>query len=1261
MRRRRLGSITAAVLLLGTFSMQLTATSSSAVPTATSPLDCANWRYGPADEPASLPTEFDRNDYKRTSLRDPSLADSPQNHCGQKGSAVDLAWGITQGSPDIAIAVLDSGIEWRNAGAMADLATKVRINLGEAKPPCFATQPDGDCNHDGLFGIADFGPIPDMNGNGVADPEDLILDPSFSNGVDDDHNGYVDDIAGWDFLSGDNNPLDTVEYGHGTGEARDSTAAANGTGSVGTCPKCQFIPVRVGDSFIADGGRFAAGVLFALDSGADVIQEALGAISNPPQAQQAIDAAYEANVVVVASMADEASKHPNLPGSLEHTLTVNSVTTKGDGLLGDGPTSSYLSLNGCTNFGGRTFVSVPSSSCSSEATGIMAGIVGLIESYAHQLDVSLTADEVMQIVRATADDIDFATPNALDPANNFGTPTGNPLVDTVHYPTTAGWDATFGYGRINAYEMIKAVRDARIPPVGMIDGPSWFAMLGTTGTAPVTGHVAAPRATSYDYDVQWTTGLQPPDHPGTDTWRSIGGGTGLTSAKTGTLATLDLAQVAAALLDDGTGVPIDAPDASRPDEERFSVRLRVVVTAHGGATDGLRGEMQKQVFVHDDPDLVAGYPKMVPGVSTSTPRFVDLLGDGRTEMLVATTDGVLHAYLSDGTELPGFPVASDPAPWWPTGSAAAVGRGIAHPGGAFMIGAPAVGDLNRDGNLEIVETDLDGRVMVWSATGERLATMHVNPAWSRDSTETQNPENRTVGGFMSAPSLGDLDGDGTLEIVAAAMDRHVYAWHADGSGVAGFPVLAVDPVATQSVDPVSHKVSFTGASRALEGGELIATPTLADLDGDGHPDIVVGAQEEYRETPNIGDGADVLSLLSVAATPGNARLYAISSKGTSAGPPPDGSANPDAGAYLPGWPAKLAMASTEVLPTIGNGVVMPAAVGDVDPAHPGLEVVAASAIGPLYVLGNDGKGVYGGTATGDVPAVWTAGLGLAHASDFGAARNSSDIVASLVGFAGPALGDLTGDGTLAPAAPTLGLSRLLDFNLAGMQLPSDDQLTAWNGATGKVLRGFPQATSDMAFFVTPAIADLDGDGKAEVIAGNGVYTLNAFDVDGHRPAGWPKLTGGWTVGTPAVGDWDGDGRVEVAQTRRDGLLLVWHASSAAAPEWGSWNCDNYNSGACVDTAAAVVVPPTTSTSTTTSTTPGSTITIAPESANAAPASVASTVVPAGSPAGTGPDPSSRSGLPVTGAMLGGLIVAGLVLVGLGLSLRPLRGRGDQAG
>ena len=51
--------------------------------------------------------------------------------------------------------------------------------------------------------------------NGKADPEDLIL--TCSDGVDDDGNGFTDDISGWDSFAGDNNPYDDTRFGHGTG------------------------------------------------------------------------------------------------------------------------------------------------------------------------------------------------------------------------------------------------------------------------------------------------------------------------------------------------------------------------------------------------------------------------------------------------------------------------------------------------------------------------------------------------------------------------------------------------------------------------------------------------------------------------------------------------------------------------------------------------------------------------------------------------------------------------------------------------------------------------------------------------------------------------------------------------------------------------------------------------------------------------------------------------------------------------------------
>lgn len=164
----------------------------------------------------------------------------------------------------------------------------------------------------------------------------------------------------------------------------------------------------------------------------------------------------------------------------------------------------------------------------------------------------------------------------------------------------------------------------------------------------------------------------------------------------------------------------------------------------------------------------------------------------------------------------------------------------------------------------------------------------------------------------------------------------------------------------------------------------------------------------------------------------------------------------------------------------------------------------------------------------------------------GPGRNSRDEPV-LGAFSGASIGDLDGDGLGDFAMPTAGLGTGLDLLLPNLQTPSDTHVMAWDGSTGRGLFGLPRQTSDVAFFVSPALADLDRDGDTDVIAGNGVNVLDAYDGRGGAAAGFPKLTGGWTVGTPAVGDWDDDGTSEVAVMRRDGFLLVWKTAGIRAP------------------------------------------------------------------------------------------------------------------
>src|SRR2546423_11463519 len=178
---------------------------------------------------------------------------------------------------------------------MTDLRRKIRLNKGELPYPqvsgsCPGYHQDGttwDVNDDGVFNVDDYACDPRVDKShgdpSLLDPKDLI--DAFSNGSDGDGNGFTDDIAGWDFLQNDNDPYDDVQYGHGTGEARDSSSEANNEGQTGACPNCTVIPLRVGDSFIADANNFAQAVLYAAANCRPALPEALGTLHpSPPRA-----------------------------------------------------------------------------------------------------------------------------------------------------------------------------------------------------------------------------------------------------------------------------------------------------------------------------------------------------------------------------------------------------------------------------------------------------------------------------------------------------------------------------------------------------------------------------------------------------------------------------------------------------------------------------------------------------------------------------------------------------------------------------------------------------------------------------------------------------------------------------------------------------------------------------------------------------------------------------------------------------------------
>jgi hypothetical protein len=1183
-----------------------------------------------------------------------ALVTQPAGTCAQ--GPIHTAWEVTTGRPDVVIDVLDSGIEWNDMGAMTDLRDKIHLNRGELPAPkhdlqtslvagqdCakfrnatgsdFNPRGDYDVNGDGVFNVLDYAcdsrVAAVLNGGsprhalrhgppGFLTPEDLIL--AFSDGVDHDHNGFASDIAGWNFLDNNNDPFDDVQYGHGTGEARDSDAEANNGGDLGTCPNCMVVPLRVGESFVTDANRFAPAALYATDNGADVIQEALGTINAPQFARTAIEYAYHHGVTVIASAADEAAEHQNLPGSLPDAIVVNSVTRYSPGLTSSPP--SYLQLNGCTNFSTRVVLSAPSSSCSSEATGKAAGVAGLIYSAAQDaVDAGrlkpstdcrradgarcvITANEVRQLLASgdigslapadassgQADDIDFASqpegscararvPTCTDPnrqitfaADQHGGVVG-PLPDSRRYPARKGFDEFYGYGRLNAYKAVSAGWLGTIPPEAEITGPDWFTQVDPAQKSfAVSGYVNA--RTTYRCEVDVAPGAQPNNAtaPAGD-FRAVAskwcdGKSVRHRAFGGVLASIEIARLRAMFprlnLTGNANGGRSQDSNGRPNTQPYAFTVRVVVRTARGTARGaqMSGEDRRQLFLHRDRALLPGFPIELRSDGDSSPLLADIDGDNRNELIVATSAGFIHAYRRDGSELPGWPVHTERLPLH-LGERAYRAGGVGAGHYAAVIGALAAGDLFGDGRLEVVADDNQGNVYAWDSGGHVVFHARSNPRYSGAPlrpfhTVRQGVRDRTERGFVSAPVLASLDGRGT-DIIAAGEDRHVYAWHTDGRPVAGFPVLVADPDKIASVNPITNHITFKNVdpSPGLDEDQGKIIDTPAVAEIDGHPTIIVGTNEEYGV--NTGDEGPInVSADNALFGSPLVKAGALSfANGRVYAIRHNG--NLSGHPFLPGWPVKIGIVDAGLLPDVGEGINGSPVVAPLRcPAGGGgMKIGLNPDAGPAYILNANGSSCYGTSGGADE----TLPTGFATTPT----RYDSPAFAGL-GY--PAFGSLNGR-TIDFFAPASGLLRAADLDVPEYQ-GGQDFIGAWNPAlaTGQTLPGYPAEVNDLQFLTGPVVGDvLRGPGQ-EVIEGTSSLDLQAFR-EGGAPASsqWPKLTGGWTVATPTLGSFGtldnaASAHKDVVSITRSGALSVYRTPAAACSPSSSprFHHDIANSG-----------------------------------------------------------------------------------------------------
>jgi subtilisin len=223
------------------------------------------------------------------------------------------------------------------------------------------------------------------------------------NGIDDDRNGYADDVMGFDFVDNDNNPMDGDK--HGTHVAATIGAKNDGKGVTGVAHGAKIMPIRVLGENGGTGEWISRGIRYAVDNGAQVLNLSLGSVSPNQLVLDAVRYASQKGAIVVMAAGNDSKAQPGYPaaiatevgiavGAVDRNLKMGSFSN----LAGSNAAMQYVVAPGVDVYsavpGGRydTFDGT------SMAAPHVAGVVALMLS----ANPNLTPVQVRQILTETA-------------------------------------------------------------------------------------------------------------------------------------------------------------------------------------------------------------------------------------------------------------------------------------------------------------------------------------------------------------------------------------------------------------------------------------------------------------------------------------------------------------------------------------------------------------------------------------------------------------------------------------------------------------------------------------------------------------------------------------------------------------------------------------------------------------------------------------------------------------------------------------------
>ena len=782
--------------------------------------------------------EYAQPNYIYRTCSDPNDPEFPDQYAHQLIQMSD-AWDISTGSRDVVVAVTDTGVDVNHP----DLKDNIWMNPGE---------------------------IPE-------------------NGIDDDENGFIDDIHGWNFENDSNEVTPEGDDwwdigGHGTQVAGVIAAVGdNGIGVSGINWQCSIMVLRLSIEITSE--EIASALDYAGANGADVLNMSFGADEfgpdGDPIVKEAIDKAFAAGILLTASAGNEDTTKPLYPAAYYNVMAV--ASTNGEDIkTGHSSFGTWVDITApgtdivTTDLEGE-YIATAGTSFSSPYVGAVGALV-----MSHRPE--LTNVEVRAILENTTDPVYYGD---IDPIQGY-----------------------IGTGRVNAYEALMAADQRQ--PLGEIVAPRQEEIFASDGNdIPLVLFVHGD-----SYRLEYT-------QYGNEDWQ---------------------------LIDENS--PFPDPNGfvnlsfANPGGGVFELRLSVDTE---GTTHTDRKTFGLEYAPNIEPWPLPEDAEEADEWYLGSPLCLDVDGDGRNEIVQASmiwdedsywSEGSITIWKEDGTTLPNWPMAEESNLWGLTASGMAVGdidgdgdyeivvvddymvmatalhveSGQMVEGDwplevgdywyAYIIGSPILADLDGDGDSEIIvaldeesrESDglyaiqgdgtflwqrrytSEGPMSVADFDGDgdvEITLCGYGPGITRVYTFVLDHQGQQIerwrGGSRRGTAIVDLDGDGEFELVFCTEDS-VMAVHIDGSKVWETKVgdllgedgalsvgdidgdglsevyvtsyVEADGFAFSLVHAFDHQgeeLSDAGFPKTMMGDATDSSPVIGDIDGDGQKELVVGA------------------------------------------------------------------------------------------------------------------------------------------------------------------------------------------------------------------------------------------------------------------------------------------------------------------------------------------------------------------------------------------------------------------------------------